>query len=1223
MSGTAKRVLAVVALVLAVAAAALVITVVRRNQPSEVAVKPGDPAVVSLGDDARVSLPRLGVDRAGTLSLRTADVSSAPSGAELGQPYEIRLAGAVLRQPVTVRLAVPDEAPADAALWLARQDTAGTWKAQPVSVDAGRSFATADVDGPAVVAVGWLDPDALRTEISAPYRWLLGATPTVAPSSAPGSTPSTPAGTDSGAPTVSPAPSESTTSEPTAAAPSSAGTAASVADSGATTTTVATGSTSAGPECPGADQAKTEGVELRVTGDAVRSCAGVVDGRLTVRLTGVAPYPVYVALSPDVTPRRRPGAAPAFFADRVASSLAAIGAGPGVVLRPGEELDLEVDRSLTSSTTIFVQARPEATSAAAADVVLDLYQATFQKLAALGLVRSPVEWNVAPCAETAPTADAAPLLACVGAAARTAVAGSAAGTGTVADAARAGFSVPAALADALAGRVVALTAPGLVAPPASAVTVIFRPAGQLAGQVPGATPRFLFLVNTSSTMSAQDSGGTPKLVGAQTALMTALDAMPPAASVALRTYPGPSGDCGGGEQQFGFTSPIDAGLRGKVLQGAAAGGAPTGPALLAAADDLRRARVTGARIVLISDGRATCGGDPCETARALADEDLAVVDTIAYGPSGPGEQELACVAAATGGRFQRVADSAALHDAVIGLTSGKLSISVDGPAVDAVVAPQARVTISAVVTNTSQLRVDDVRVLLRFPGAVGNLDPGAPAPARAIGNLAPGEKRSVRWDYSAGDASAGEVSWFTVTASGTNALPAQAVGAVRYAAEEASTAPGPILAGARTVALLGDAYAAGPSGAKRLTAPDATTVDLRGLTMGEDSQLAELSGISPAADAVVLSAGGADAGLRDAVVTCAVSDCLGATRPNSALSGACLDAYLRAKAFADKAPAAVAGCPPFRADFATEARARAAGIVGDLLASYRAVDHALNGGGRAAPILALAYPQLLPADEARGTCASALTPAELRFLDDLTDLVNRQIASAAATARADGLPVYYVPDTADALRPDHTLCTTSPHVTGGDAAPRAWAKDPRAMRPDGDGYDDLNAALLRWTNTDPARIPVIRRVAAGDGKVTVAQLQSGEVALVAAPDGVAATVEPGLGVRVRAEGFAPDSTVTFTIWSAPRAVGATTAGSSGTVAGTAVMPSDLPPGRHTLMATGVGADGAPRALYAVVTVARPYPRIAVGVGVGALALLVIGLIGMGVQRRRERARLTT
>jgi hypothetical protein len=260
----------------------------------------------------------------------------------------------------------------------------------------------------------------------------------------------------------------------------------------------------------------------------------------------------------------------------------------------------------------------------------------------------------------------------------------------------------------------------------------------------------------------------------------------------------------------------------------------------------------------------------------------------------------------------------------------------------------------------------------------------------------------------------------------------------------------------------------------------------------------------------------------------------------------------------------------------------------------------------------------LPAGEAKGACASALAPAELRFLDDLTDLVNQQIAAAAATARADGLPVFFVPDTADALRPEHTLCASSPHVTAGKGGPGTWARDPRALRPDTDGYADLTAALLRWTNTDPARIPVVRRVGAADGRVALADLQSGEIELVGAPDTVAATVEPGMGVRVRAEHFAPDSTVTFTVWSAPRAAGTAVAGSSGTVAGIAVMPADLPPGRHIVMATGVGADGSPWALYAVVTVARPYPRVAVGVGVAALVLVVVGLIGMGIQRRRKR-----
>ncbi|WP_344132151.1 hypothetical protein, partial [Luedemannella flava] len=173
--------------------------------------------------------------------------------------------------------------------------------------------------------------------------------------------------------------------------------------------------------------------------------------------------------------------------------------------------------------------------------------------------------------------------------------------------------------------------------------------------------------------------------------------------------------------------------------------------------------MTGATIVLISDQRDACGVDPCEAARAIAEEGLAVVNTIGYG-SGDGGS-LACVARATTGRHVTVAFTAAACAAAVEATSARLRVTLTSPPVDTVASPTDDVVITATVANASSVTVRDVRVLLRFPPAVGNSAPAVAGAARALGNLAPGQSREVTWTYPAAARPVGRVSWFTVTGS--------------------------------------------------------------------------------------------------------------------------------------------------------------------------------------------------------------------------------------------------------------------------------------------------------------------------------------------------------------------------------------------------------------------------------------------------------------------------
>ncbi|WP_425560587.1 hypothetical protein, partial [Luedemannella flava] len=341
--------------------------------------------------------------------------------------------------------------------------------------------------------------------------------------------------------------------------------------------------------------------------------------------------------------------------------------------------------------------------------------------------------------------------------------------------------------------------------------------------------------------------------------------------------------------------------------------------------------------------------------------------------------------------------------------------------------------------------------------------------------------------------------------------------------------------------------------------------------------------------------------------------------------GACLRRYADAGAFAAAAGGGsvpgIAGCAPFATSGDRAARTRAAAVGADLLETYRAIDAVVNGAdrGTAVPIVVAAYPRLVPgAGEDPGTCEGLLSPAELRLIDDVTTALNDAVAGAVARARAADLPVFYAADTADALRPNHTLCGKDPHAVRPAPTAVAPVPAPGALYPDADGYADLAAALQRWSNrSEQATAVVVRRVGAG-GDAPERAAEAGELSLVDAPTGAGATVRAGAAYTVRAGGFAPDSVVTVTVFSAPRSAGTILADGAGQASGPVALPADLPPGAHTLVAAGVDAAGRPVARYLVVTVARPTPWVPIGLAAAGALLVLAGVVVFLVRRRRTR-----
>lgn len=92
---------------------------------------------------------------------------------------------------------------------------------------------------------------------------------------------------------------------------------------------------------------------------------------------------------------------------------------------------------------------------------------------------------------------------------------------------------------------------------------------------------------------------------------------------------------------------------------------PISYALQEAAHDLTSEEATVHTVVLVSDGKETCPGDPCSVAKSLAEADAKlVIHTIGAGVDGATREQLNCIANAARGMYQDAANTAELEKVV-------------------------------------------------------------------------------------------------------------------------------------------------------------------------------------------------------------------------------------------------------------------------------------------------------------------------------------------------------------------------------------------------------------------------------------------------------------------------------------------------------------------------------------------------------------------------------
>jgi len=186
------------------------------------------------------------------------------------------------------------------------------------------------------------------------------------------------------------------------------------------------------------------------------------------------------------------------------------------------------------------------------------------------------------------------------------------------------------------------------------------------------TGRSLVLVlDASGSMNARLPDGSARIDAAKTAVADLVGKVSAGTRLALRVYghqsPTQRKDCKDSALVVGFDAVernraaiVDA-TRGIRAQGYT----PINHVLQLAAGDVGQEAAAERIVVLVSDGKETCEGDPCVTAKALAAADAKlVVHTIGFGVDAAARRQLQCIAAMARGSYSDAGTSRELATAL-------------------------------------------------------------------------------------------------------------------------------------------------------------------------------------------------------------------------------------------------------------------------------------------------------------------------------------------------------------------------------------------------------------------------------------------------------------------------------------------------------------------------------------------------------------------------------
>jgi hypothetical protein len=175
------------------------------------------------------------------------------------------------------------------------------------------------------------------------------------------------------------------------------------------------------------------------------------------------------------------------------------------------------------------------------------------------------------------------------------------------------------------------------------------------------------ILDASGSMKSHLPDGATRIEAAKAAVADVVLKLPMDTRLALRVYghqsPTQKRDC----KDTALLAPFDSvgNNQSAVVQASrgvqAQGYTPITYVLKLAAEDLARETAGSRVIVLVSDGQETCAGDPCATAKALADADATlIVHPIGLGVDAAARLQLQCIAHVARGTYFDAANSGEL-----------------------------------------------------------------------------------------------------------------------------------------------------------------------------------------------------------------------------------------------------------------------------------------------------------------------------------------------------------------------------------------------------------------------------------------------------------------------------------------------------------------------------------------------------------------------------------
>jgi hypothetical protein len=571
-------------------------------------------------------------------------------------------------------------------------------------------------------------------------------------------------------------------------------------------------------------------------------------------------------------------------------------------------------------------------------------------------------------------------------------------------------------------------------------------------------PALLILMDVSSSMSEADATGKVRIEGAKEAVTDFISTLPTTTRVGLDAYPD-DGGCGEGSSLIPIAAANLAEMDRTVRTLSPDGDTPTGLALRKAAADLQAAGAKTGVIILVSDGESNCEGTsppPCEVAQELAGQGIDVtVNTVGFQISDAGREELNCVAEATGGAYVDVASGEDLSDAITDYSVPSIDISVTPADRTVTLEAGARntVEVQGTVTNTGPIPAPNVQATITYDAT---FSPGSAKPRVRLGNLAPGESRTVAWTIRPTDEYRDQTVEYTARALTTGAVDEQK-GEIRFRPADRTDDLPAWLLDARDIVVMGDSYSSGEGVANILSLPQSGAYDeptdrprnschrsnaknyggqlaaLLGtrarvhtlacsgavtadLALPQDlvnpgsyhtvtgyagdaplpSQLKQFWALKDDPDLILMTIGGNDALFGDITQTCLLPfDCSGYLRQLLPTIGAIVEQNV-------------------------------GGVYADVDKAAR------NKTGASVPILAPAYPLPFPTD-ASGRCDVgvgdlAMSPRERAFMNDFVTAVNDGVERAARAAQDDGIPVWFIDRTAATYQDGHTYCDRDPWI---------------------------------------------------------------------------------------------------------------------------------------------------------------------------------------------------